>query len=312
MQTVESLRRKIRSTQDLLSVVKTMKALAAVSIRQYQRALESLVDYSDTVERGFQVVLQAQEEIRVPARPVPITRVGAIVFGSDQGLCGQFNAQVVSHAQDELDALGAAAENRYVLTVGERSKDYMERFDMEIYENLSTPSSTAGITPMVQEIVMILEEWHFVLHIPHIFLFYNHYLSGASFKPHTLRLLPVDRAWLEGLKARKWESKSLPLFTMDWDALFASLIREYLFVSIYRAFTESLASENASRLAAMQNAEKNIQEHLEEIFADYHRQRQMTITEELLDIVSGYEAMKGDTRLDKITEAAPSPQAPLP
>jgi F-type H+-transporting ATPase subunit gamma len=147
--------------------------------------------------------------------------------------------------------------------------------------------------------VMILQEWHFVLHIQHIFLFYNHYLSGAIFKPHTLRLLPVDRTWLEGLKKRKWESKTLPLFTMEWDALFAALIREYLFVSIYRAFTESLASENASRLAAMQNAEKNIQEHLEEVFADYHRQRQMTITEELLDIVSGYEAMKGDTRLDK-------------
>ena len=192
-------------------------------------------------------------------------------------------------------------EGRYILTVGERVKDHMERSDQQIYDTLSTPSSTAGITPMVQEMVMILQEWHFVLHIQHIFLFYNHYLSGAIFKPHTLRLLPVDRTWLEGLKKRKWESKTLPLFTMDWDALFAALIREYLFVSIYRAFTESLASENASRLAAMQNAEKNIQEHLEEIFADYHRQRQMTITEELLDIVSGYEAMKGDTRLDKQT-----------
>jgi F-type H+-transporting ATPase subunit gamma len=299
MQTIESLRRKIKSTQDLLSVVKTMKALAAVSIRQYQRAVESLIDYNDTVERGLQVVLKAQEEAPLAPRPVPIIKAGAIVFGSDQGLCGQFNAQVVAHAVEEMNALGVSDEGRYILTVGERVKDHMERSDQQIYDTLPTPSSTAGITPMVQEMVMILQEWHFVLHIQHIFLFYNHYLSGAIFKPHTLRLLPVDRTWLEGLKKRKWESKTLPLFTMEWDALFAALIREYLFVSIYRAFTESLASENASRLAAMQNAEKNIQEHLEEIFADYHRQRQMTITEELLDIVSGYEAMKGDTRLDK-------------
>ena len=301
MQTIESLRRKIKSTQDLLSVVKTMKALAAVSIRQYQRAVESLIDYNDTVERGLQIVLKAQEEAPLDSRPVPIIKAGAIVFGSDQGLCGQFNAQVVAHAVEEMNALGVADEGRYILTVGERVKDHMERSDQQIYDTLPTPSSTAGITPMVQEIVTILQEWHFVLHIQHIFLFYNHYLSGAIFKPHTLRLLPVDRTWLEGLKKRKWESKTLPLFTMEWDALFAALIREYLFVSIYRAFTESLASENASRLAAMQNAEKNIQEHLEEVFADYHRQRQMTITEELLDIVSGYEAMKGDTRLDKQT-----------
>jgi F-type H+-transporting ATPase subunit gamma len=306
MQTIESLRRKIKSTQDLLSVVKTMKALAAVSIRQYQRAVESLIDYNDTVERGLQIVLKAQEEAPLDSRPVPIIKAGAIVFGSDQGLCGQFNAQVVAHAVEEMNALGVADEGRYILTVGERVKDHMERSDQQIYDTLPTPSSTAGITPMVQEIVTILQEWHFVLHIQHIFLFYNHYLSGAIFKPHTLRLLPVDRTWLEGLKKRKWESKTLPLFTMEWDALFAALIREYLFVSIYRAFTESLASENASRLAAMQNAEKNIQEHLEEVFADYHRQRQMTITEELLDIVSGYEAMKGDTRLDKQTADSPA------
>ncbi len=306
MQTIESLRRKIKSTQDLLSVVKTMKALAAVSIRQYQRSVESLVDYNDAVERGLQILLRAQEESHPAPGPVPLTKAGVIVFGSDQGLCGQFNAQVVSHALDELEMLKVPNQFRYILSVGERVKDHMERADQEIYDNLSTPSSTAGITPMVQEIVMILQEWHFVLHIQHIYLFYNHYLSGATFRPHTLRLLPVDRTWLEGLKARKWDSKTLPLFTMDWDTLFAALIREYLFVSIYRAFTESLASENASRLAAMQNAEKNIQEHLEEIFADYHRQRQMTITEELLDIVSGYEAMKGDTRLDRKTPAKDS------
>jgi F-type H+-transporting ATPase subunit gamma len=304
MQTIESLRRKIKSTQDLLSIVKTMKALAAVSIRQYQRAVESLVDYNDTVERGLQVVLRAQEAAQIASRPAPIAMAGAIVFGSDQGLCGQFNAQVTAHAVDELNALNVPHEGRYILTVGERAKDYIERYGYEIYDNLSTPGSTAGITPMVQEIVMVLDEWHFKLRIQHIYLFYNHYVSGATFKPHTLKLFPVDRAWLETLRGRKWESKSLPIYTMDWNALFSSLIREYLFISIYRAFTESLASENASRLAAMQNAEKNIQEHLEEVFADYHRQRQMTITEELLDIVSGYEAMKGDTRLDKQTPDA--------
>jgi F-type H+-transporting ATPase subunit gamma len=79
---------------------------------------------------------------------------------------------------------------------------------------------------------------------------------------------------------------------MAWGALFMSLIREYLFVSLYRAFAESLASENASRLASMQNAEKNIEERLQELNGQFHRQRQMTITEELLDIVAGFEAMK--------------------
>ena len=79
---------------------------------------------------------------------------------------------------------------------------------------------------------------------------------------------------------------------MTWSRIFRSMIGEYLFVSVYRAFANSLASENASRLAAMQNAEKNIEERLEELDVQFHRQRQMTITEELLDIVAGFEVLK--------------------
>jgi F-type H+-transporting ATPase subunit gamma len=297
MQTIESLKKKIKSTQDLLSVVKTMKALAAVSIRQYQRAVESLMDYNRTVEMGLQVVLKARERSEIMVGVTPMNQVGAIIFGSDQGLCGQFNTQIVTHALAELDSLKVAPENRTVLAIGERVKDHLERADHSVCDTLLTPGSTAGVTPMVQEVIMILEEWHFTMQIPHIYLFYNHYLSGATFTPRTVRLLPMDRTWLNDIRSRPWESSTLPMFTMDWDTLFLSLLREYFFVSIFQAFTESLASENASRLAAMQNAERNIEEHLEEIFAAYHRQRQMTITEELLDIVSGYEAMGADTRL---------------
>jgi len=83
----------------------------------------------------------------------------------------------------------------------------------------------------------------------------------------------------------------VPIFRMDCNRLFSSLIREYLFVSLYRAFAESLASENASRLASMQNAEKNIEEQMQDLNVQFHRTRQMTITEELLDIVAGFEAL---------------------
>ena len=80
---------------------------------------------------------------------------------------------------------------------------------------------------------------------------------------------------------------------MDWDALFSALVQQYLFVALYRACAESLASEDASRLAAMQNAERNIKDRLDELHAEYHHQRQNSITAELLDIVAGYEAVMG-------------------
>ncbi|MCX7634270.1 MAG: F0F1 ATP synthase subunit gamma, partial [Syntrophales bacterium] len=145
----------------------------------------------------------------------------------------------------------------------------------------------------VQDITLVLENWRFKNAVENMYLYYNEYLSGANYKPRTLRLLPVDRHWLTDLRKRRWESRSLPIYTMEWEAIFRSLIREYLFVSVYRAFANSLASENASRLAAMQNAEKNIEERLEELGVQFHRQRQMTITEELFDIIAGFEALKG-------------------
>ncbi|HQN01027.1 MAG TPA: F0F1 ATP synthase subunit gamma, partial [Candidatus Hydrogenedentes bacterium] len=262
MQTTESLKRRIKSAGDLLSVVKTMKALAAVSIRQYQKAVESLDDYNRTVEMGLQIVLKERMNALAQSKEMTVRRMGAIIFGSDQGLCGQLNEQISVFALDSIKEAGVKKENRKVLAVGARVADYVEDAGQTIDELLTTPSSTAGITPLVQEIIMIIEEWHFRNNVDHFMLFYNDYISGANYRPYKVQLLPVNRDWLKEIARKKWDSKSLPIYRMDGDQIFSSLIREYLFVSLYRAFAESLASENASRLASMQNAEKNIEEQL--------------------------------------------------
>ncbi|HON59191.1 MAG TPA: F0F1 ATP synthase subunit gamma [Smithella sp.] len=291
MQTIESLKRKIKSAGDLLSVVKTMKALAAVSIRQYQKAVESLDDYNRTVEMGLQIVLKDRVSHLTQTKASAAKKMGAIIFGSDQGLCGQINEQICVFALDDLKAQGVKKENRKVLAVGARVADYIEDAGQPIDELLNTPGSTAGITPLVQEIVMIIEEWHFKNNLDYFILYYNDYISGSNYQPHKVQLLPVNNDWLKDIARKKWDSKSLPIYRMDGDRIFSSLIREYLFVSLYRAFAESLASENASRLASMQNAEKNIEEQLQDLHVQFHRTRQMTITEELLDIVAGFEAL---------------------
>jgi F-type H+-transporting ATPase subunit gamma len=291
MQTTESLKRRIKSAGDLLSVVKTMKALAAVSIRQYQKAVESLEDYNRTVEMGLQIVLKERMGAMMKSKNMAVKRMGAIIFGSDQGLCGQLNEQISVFALDSIKDAGVKKENRKVLAVGARVADYVEDAGQPIDELMATPSSTAGITPLVQEIIMVIEEWHFRHNVDHFMLFYNDYISGANYRPYKVQLLPVNSDWLKEISRKKWDSKSLPIFRMDGDRIFSSLIREYLFVSLYRAFAESLASENASRLASMQNAEKNIEEQMQDLNVQFHRTRQMTITEELLDIVAGFEAL---------------------
>ncbi len=105
MLTAEALKRRIQSAQDLLGVVKTMKALAAVSIRQYQRAVESLGEYNRTVEMGLQVLLKDRRD-PLSSSVSRVPRLGAIVFGTDQGLCGQLNNVIVQHALEEMDKTG--------------------------------------------------------------------------------------------------------------------------------------------------------------------------------------------------------------
>ena len=101
----------------------------------------------------------------------------------------------------------------------------------------------------------------------------------------------MNLEWLRELQGRKWESRSLPIHTIEWEQLFASLIREFFHTALFQASAESLASENASRLSSMQAAERNIEDRLEELQMRFRQLRQQTITEELLDITSGFEAL---------------------
>jgi len=181
------------------------------------------------------------------------------------------------------------------MAVGERMKDLLEDSGHPAEAFCPVPGSVAGITPRVQETLMNIELWNREGR-DQIYLFYGTEAPGAACQPHTVHLLPLDQELISNLKKQPWPSHALPTFTMDWDLLFSSLIHEYLFVSLYRGFAESLANENASRLASMQGAEKNIEEMLSGLKTHFQQHRQMSITGELLDIVAGFEALnKGNT-----------------
>lgn len=291
MDTLESLRNRIRSTQDLQSVVKTMKALAAVSIRHYERAAQSLEEYNRVVEMGLHIALRNRPDgVSVQERGIH-ERLGVIVFGSDQGMAGQFNERIAEHALDWMDGEGADHRERSLLSVGMRVTARLEESNQPIKEAFPVPNSVGGITPAVQELLLHIEEWRSLQNIDRIVVFFNRQSGGAAYQPQMISLLPLDIAWLHSLEQSRWPTRSLPTFQMEWEPLFAALIREHLFVSLYRAFAQSLASENAARLAAMQTAERNIGERLVEFNGRYQRQRQNVITGELLDIVAGFEAL---------------------
>jgi F-type H+-transporting ATPase subunit gamma len=300
MLTTEALKAKIRSVEDLQSVVKTMKALAAVQIRQYEKAVQALADYHQTIELGLQIVLKQQYFVedcwinfnQTPHSFLEKSQIGVIVFGSDQGLCGQFNEQVASYTLSYFKQQSFSFNHLQIAAVGMRVFSALEAATgLSIEPLFSLPSSANGMTEKVQEVLLTIEEWQSQKQINTIFLFYNQSQSSATYKPCALQLLPLDQSKLKRLEQQPWKTEMMPLFTMDFQSLFSALTRQYLFVSLYRAFAESLASENASRLSSMQAAERNIQERLEDLNAEYRHQRQTSITEELLDIASGFEAL---------------------
>ncbi|MEH1899502.1 MAG: F0F1 ATP synthase subunit gamma [Nostoc sp.] len=293
MSSIELLQRQIHTAQELQAVVKMMKVLAALNIHQYEQAVASLTEYNHTIEMGLHVVLKAththdahtQESLSTSN----VTRCGVIIFGSEQGMCGQFNEQISHYAIAELEKLKLSPEHLAIFAVGSRLISHLETAGYGIEQTFAMPSSLAGITSMVQEILPHIARWRDREQIGQITLFYNHLHSNTLWEPYKLQLLPLDGQWLQHIESQEWRSRTLPTFTMPSDVLVASLLRQYFFILLYRAFGESLAGENASRLASMQVAEKNIAERLTEFTGQFQQKRQTAITDELLEIISAFE-----------------------
>jgi F-type H+-transporting ATPase subunit gamma len=289
--TTASLRRKINSAGDLQSVVRTMKALAASSIGQYEQSVRALADYYRTVELGLGACFRERGPAPLIAqrkRQTVAGVIGAVVFGSDQGLVGQFNDVVADYAVKTLAALPAKPE---VWAVGERVHARLADAGLPLMGLFRVPNSVKAITPLVGQILMESETRHSRSEVAELYLFYNRPTSGAVYAPVSQRLLPLDEDWRRKLAELPWPTGNLPEVVGGAAATLRALIRDYLFVSLFRACTESLASENASRLAAMQRADKSIDELLEGLNGTFHHLRQSGIDEELFDVISGFEAL---------------------
>lgn len=294
--TTASLRRKIGGAGDLQSVVRTMKALAASSIGQYEQSVRALGDYYRAVELGLGLCFRGAASAALmtgETRQTHAAAIGAVVFGSDQGLVGQFNDVVSDYAVKTLADLQAKPE---IWAVGERVHARLAEAGLPLVRLYAVPNSVKAITPLVGQILVESEMRHGRGAVTELHLFYNRPTSGAIYSPVSQRLLPLDEKWLRKLAEVPWPTGNLPEVLGGGAATLRALIREYLFVSLFRACAESLASENASRLAAMQRAEKNIDELLEDLNRTFHRLRQSGIDEELFDVLSGAEALSTESK----------------
>jgi F-type H+-transporting ATPase subunit gamma len=290
-ETTEGLRRKIGTAGELQSVVRTMKAVAASNVGQYERSVRALADYYGAVKLGLGACVRQGElaapmtERQATARP---GAVSAIVFGSDQGLVGQFNDVVADFA---IQALSELPGRPQVWAVGERVHARLSDAGLPLLGLFSVPNSVQAIAPLVGQIQIACEAHRAEAEMGVLWVFHNRPLSGALYEPTSQRLLPLDEKWTIGLAKVSWPTRAPAEILSGVPGTLRALVREYLFISLFRACAESLASENASRLAAMGRADKNINDLLDQLRATSHRLRQSGIDEELFEVIAGFEAL---------------------
>ena len=288
--TLANLQRRKQSAGDMSSVVRAMKAMAASNITQYELAVKSLQEYYRTISLGLHACFR-NERLSISRNDSNKKKqlTVAVIFGSDQGLVGRFNDTITAFAQENMKSIPGKIE---IWAIGERAYSLLLDSGFTSTKLFNVPNSVSSITPLVNHILIKSEEYREKNQFYKFHIFHNSPLPEAGYQQENRQLYPPEKSWYDEISHIDWPSKNLPQVIGGTEATLRALIREYLFVSLYKACAESLASENASRLEAMERAEKNIDEMFEELNLEYNRLRQSSIDEELFDVIAGFEALK--------------------
>src|SRR5579863_6912275 len=293
-ETPEGLTHQIAVASELHSVVRTMKALAAANIGQYELAVRSLQEYDRSVQLGLAACLRelhgfAGASMGSASGSLHSGSCGLVAFGSDQGLVGQFNTTLMDFVRSRLVSL---PERKSCWLIGERLYSEWEMPEIPVNDHYTVPLAVSGITPLIRNLLRDIDRQRVDGAAGDVYVIHQRPVGQSGYEPVMQRLLPLSGAWEEALSNLRWPGGLRPELIGGAALNGPRLIREYLFVSLYKACAESLSSENAARLAAMQHAEKNIDEMQDRLIHTYQRLRQETIDEELFDVVFGSEALQ--------------------
>jgi F-type H+-transporting ATPase subunit gamma len=299
-QSLETLSRRITSMQGIRGVVHTMKSLSVINAAPYEQAARAIEAYHETVLTGLHAFL---------SQSGPVTEEGLgnaariiVVFGSDHGLCGNYNEALAEHVAAHIKA-DTDAETT-VLCIGAQMESALSDLGLAVEETFFPPASVDGIGRLANLLTQKLDDLRRARR-PHdisVTLAYFARSEQGGQTPKIDALLPLNPDLVRDLQSKPWVSRSLPRFSMQPEDLFLSLIRGHLFASLFRAAAEALVTENAARLALMQQAEQSVDDKLDALKSDTRALRQSEITTELLDVIIGFEALKNDRRSGRDTK----------
>ena len=283
MANLKDIRNRIKSVKSIQKVTKAMKMVAVAKMRRAQERMEEARPYSKRLAEVINHLLPDVDRNFMPLLDVrEIKRVGYVVVSSDRGLAGSFNTSVLKTAQAEIEIIGK--KNVDVFCIGKKARDHFKRRNYNIIESHvefwnelkfgnALAIGTGIITHFTQKYV---DEIHVV---------YNEFVNVASQHVVSEKLLPLV-----------FESDKKPiidrLYEPNKDDLVKSLIPRHLNIQMWKYLLESYASEQAARMLAMENATGNAEDMIKELTLKFNKARQAAITKEMLEIVSGAEALQ--------------------
>jgi F-type H+-transporting ATPase subunit gamma len=280
----QDLRRRIRSVRSTEQLTKAMKMVAAAKLRRAQARVAQARPYAaalDAVLTSLATRVEAHRHPLLVERPE--STVTLVVMTADKGLCGSFNANVVREATTLLQ--GGRWKNVELVLAGRRGIDFFRRRDYPVVARL--PELMSAVTPEEAfAVARSLGERFATGKTDAIYLLFNHFRSIIRQEVTLERLLPIERA-----KATAGEPPPPYIFEPSPQALLAQILPRHVQFQLLRALLDSQAAEQASRMTAMDAASKNAAEMIGQLTLTFNRVRQAAITKELIEIVSGAQAL---------------------
>lgn len=288
---IEALQRKIKTTQDLREIVGNMKTLSSVSILQYDEANEVLEKYQRNLRDAIHVLALHDGIPLSIAQQSAYPRYLFIVIGSDNGMVGRFNRDLIDEVRAFLKAQKIAIADARFIIIGKRLSALAEQADFNVLAGYATSNSVKAVISLAETLIMRLEQAMRRQRITDIYTCF-HRRNSNNVAIEMKKILPADYENLLKLKKKRWETNNLPMLPVDKDKMFAALVGEILMIALSKQINASLAAEHYIRMTNMQNAEKNIDENLEVMNLEFQQQRQEEITGELIDVIYGANAIE--------------------
>ena len=291
MASLDDLKKRIASVKSTQKITKAMKMVAAAKLRKAQESAEKGRPYSEKMNN---VILNLSSGISDKENaPKLLSGTGndkvhlCVVMTSDRGLCGGFNSNIIKKAKSYFSKILSEGKELKIITVGSKGNDQLKRmYGDKIIENISFKESKNANYFDADKVGKIVIDKFETSEFDICTIFYNQFKNVITQIPQAQQIVPLNSEDSEeNISEESYE------FEPDEDEILSNLLPKNISTQIFKAMLENSASEQGSRMSAMDNATRNAGEMVDKLTIEYNRSRQAAITKELIEIISGAESL---------------------